>query len=170
MTRSGSLAYYLAAWICGCFFLALGVWAHAAAEGHALPAGPGGAGNLLTVYFFSLIFGFFDAIVGGFLLRRVAIAARFQRAWQWAAAGAVLAPLEVFALAHWGDAMKWKTGDMPSVGMFFTLAPMIVEREATWLAAPAGALAALVLYSIHKAFGAKAGDPVSPPAQQQSNP
>ncbi|MGB6545733.1 MAG: hypothetical protein WBE97_08925 [Candidatus Acidiferrales bacterium] len=158
MTRSGSLAYYLAAWICGCFFLALAVWAHAAAAGHATLHGSSGASNLLTVYFFSLIFGCVDSIIGGFVLRRVAIVAHFRNVWQWAAAGAVLAPLEVFALARWGDAMKWKPGDIPPVGMFFVLAPMIVEREAVWLAVPAGALAAMVLYSIHKAFGPKQRD------------
>jgi hypothetical protein len=163
MTRSGSLAYYLAAWICGCFFLALAVWAHAAAAGHSLMRGSSGASNLLTVYFFSLIFGFLDSIVGGFVLRRVAIAAHFGRAWQWAAAGAVLAPLEIFALARWGDAMLWQPGNMPSAWSFFVLAPMIVEREATWLAAPAGALAALVLYSIHNAFGPKAGEALAGP-------
>ncbi len=26
MTRSGSLAYYLAAWICGCFFMSVLIW------------------------------------------------------------------------------------------------------------------------------------------------
>jgi hypothetical protein len=177
MTRSGSLAYYLAAWICGCFFLALAVWAHAAAAGHSPLAGQSGASSLLTVYFFSLIFGFLDSILGGFLLRRVAIAAHFGRAWQWAVAGALLAPLEIFALARCGDAMLWQPGNIPSLWSFFVLAPMIVEREATWLAAPAGALAALVLYSIHKAFGPKADgalavpDPAAsaePPAQPNS--
>jgi hypothetical protein len=51
---------------------------------------------------------------------------------------------------------------------------MIVEREAVWLAAPAGALAAMVLYSIHKAFGAKPSDatdasamPAAPPAADE---
>jgi hypothetical protein len=155
MTRSGSLAYYLAAWICGCFFLALAVWAHAAAAGRSTIAGTSGASNLLTVYFFSLVFGFIDSIAGAFLLRRLAIAAHFRRAWQWGVAGAALAPLEVFLLARWGDAMKWGPGDTPNLWTFFVLAPMIVEREAVWLAAPAGALAALVLYSIHKAFGPK---------------
>lgn len=171
MTRSGSLAYYLAAWICGCFFLALAVWAHAAAAGRTTLAGTSGASNLLTVYFFSLVFGFIDSIAGAFLLRRLAIAAHFRRAWQWAVTGAALAPLEVFLLARWGDAMKWKPGDVPNVWMFLALAPMIVEREAVWLAAPAGALAALVLYSIHKAFGPKAADaddstPVSSTAER----
>ena len=172
MTRSGSLAYYLAAWICGCFFLALAVWAHAAAAGRATLAGSSGASNLLTVYFFSLVFGFIDSIAGAFVLRRIAIAAHFRRAWQWFIAGAVLAPVEVFALARWGDAMQWKPGNIPSAWMFFVLAPMIVEREAAWLAAPAGGLAALVLYSIHKAFGSnagKAGDtPASPSADQSA--
>jgi hypothetical protein len=168
MTRSGSLAYYLAAWICGCFSLALAVWAHAAATGHSLLHGSSGASNLLTVYFFGLIFGFLDSIAGAFVLRRVAIAAHFARAWQWAAAGAALAALEIYLLARWGNAMLWQPGNIPTVWSFFVLAPMIVQREATWLAAPAGALAALVLFSIHKAFGPKAagaGDAaVAPPA------
>ncbi|MGB6429270.1 MAG: hypothetical protein WBF06_01695 [Candidatus Acidiferrales bacterium] len=177
MTRSGSLAYYLASWICGCFFLALAVWAHAATGGHSPLHGSSGASNLLTVYFFSLIFGFLDSIIGGFLLRRVAIVAHFARAWQWAAAGAVLAPLEIYAFARWGDAMLWQPGNMPSVWSFFVLAPMIVEREAAWLAAPAGALAALVLFSIHKAFGPKPEDasasptgPASPEPAAQPKP
>jgi hypothetical protein len=170
MTRSGSLAFYLAAWICGCFFLALAVWAHAAAAGHATPHASSGASDLLTVYFFSLIFGFFDSILGAFVLRRIAIAAHFARLWQWAVAGALLAPLEIFALARWGDAMKWKPGDIPAVGMFFVLAPMIVEREAVWLAAPAGALAAMVLYSIHKAFGPKPNDANATAAAASSAP
>jgi hypothetical protein len=171
MTRHGSLAYYLAAWICGCFFLVLAVWAHATATGHGPLEGWNGARNLVEVYFFGLVFGFFDSIAAAFLLRRVAIAARFRRVWQWALAGAALAPLEIFALARWGDAMNWKPGDVPSAWVFFLLAPMIVEREAVWLAAPAGALAAIVLYSIHKAFGAKpsdATDATAPPAADES--
>ena len=52
MTRRGTLAYYLAAWVIGCFVMAFLQWL-----GEALAGNFQTASILLTKYFFTLIFG-----------------------------------------------------------------------------------------------------------------
>ena len=52
MTRQGTLAYYLAAWVIGCFIVSLLVWVIAVASGQ-----PPRAAMLLEMYFFALVFG-----------------------------------------------------------------------------------------------------------------
>ena len=51
MTRRGTLAYYLAAWVIGCFVISLLQWIGEAVAGEIHTAS-----ILLTTYFFSLIF------------------------------------------------------------------------------------------------------------------
>ena len=66
MTRHGTLAYYLAAWVIGCFIVSLLVWVIAVASGQPLRAA-----MLLEIYFFALVFGAVDALLFAFLLRRI---------------------------------------------------------------------------------------------------
>ena len=155
MTRRGTLAYYLAAWICGCFFMSALVWLRARA-GEAdvtdvLPPMKSTSG-LLFITFCGLIFGAFASLVIAFLLRRIAAAFRWRRAWQWTLAGAVLTPVIIGLVGAW-----WRRVGSPPQGAsswlsLLGLGPAVVLDAGLWLAIPAGAATALVLYRIHRAF------------------
>lgn len=153
MTRSGSLAYYLTAWICGCFFMSLAVWtkdlfgtsANNAISTHSAFA-------LIFFYFYGLVFGVVAALVGGFLLRRVMSVLKCKTPSHWAAVGAILAPVVVTALGLWGRHI----GDEGQNGMrvlkIITYGPKIVVDTAWWLAIPAGAATAYLLCRVQRAF------------------
>ncbi len=88
LTRRGSLAYYLAAWVCGGFFVALALFAAAqrAPDSGLTPDTRG----FLAICFFTLIYGWLPAVVFAFLLRRIARALEWERPWPWAISGGVL--------------------------------------------------------------------------------
>ena len=155
MTRRGSVAYYLAAWICGCFFVSLAIWLKDL-------AGPAiGFVNIRNVFgllffcFYGLILGAVSSLLGGFLLRRLAARAGWKHAWEWVIAGGILAPLVIAALG-WASriaALHQKT--LPRLVSLATYGPSVVLNAGLWLAVPAGSLTALVLYRIHHAFEPK---------------
>jgi hypothetical protein len=102
MTRSGSLAYYLTAWICGCFFMSLAVWARdlfGAAADNAFSSHS--AFGLIFFYFYGLVFGAIAALVGAFLLRRIMTALKCITPSHWAVVGAILAPVVIAILGIW---------------------------------------------------------------------
>ncbi|MGO9642754.1 MAG: hypothetical protein ACLP1Y_15775 [Candidatus Acidiferrales bacterium] len=152
MTRRGSLVYYLTGWVCGSFFLAVAVWIHSLARGGQPLFVSKGAADLLTIYFFSLAFGWFQSIFGAFFLRRIAIYAKFDEPWQWFLTGAALWPLLIFLLDKIGGSATWGPDSSNSGWTLFILGAMIVRREAIWIAAPAGGLAALVLFAVNRSF------------------
>jgi len=152
MTRQGSLVYYLAAWVCGSFFLSLAVWIHAAVRGGQPLFAPKGAADLLTIYFFCLAFGWFQSLLGGFLLRRFAIFTGSYEAWQWFIVGAVLWPIIILILDKIGGSATWGPNSANGAWTMFVTGAMIVRREGTWIAAPAGGLVGLVLFTINRAF------------------
>jgi hypothetical protein len=152
MTRRGSLVYYLAGWVCGSFFLAVAVWLHAYALGTQQKFSSNGPAGLLTVYFFTLAFGWFQSIFAAFFLRRIAIFAKFDAPWQWALTGAALWPLLIFLLDKIGNSAHWSPDNSQGGWTMFVSGAMIVSREAIWIAAPAGALAALVLFTVNRSF------------------
>src|SRR5579883_1112811 len=78
MTRRGTLAYYLAAWVIGCFIVSLLQWSGDAFAGMIEPAS-----DLLTSYFFSLVFGAAAILLFSFLLRRAMRLARTHNLWIW---------------------------------------------------------------------------------------
>jgi len=152
MTRRGSLVYYLAGWVCGSFFLAVAVWLHAFAHHTERNFSSNAAAGLLTIYFFTLAFGWFQSIFAAFFLRRIAIFAKFNEAWQWAFTGAALWPLLIFILNKIGNSANWNPDNAEGGWTMFVSGAMIVSREALWVAAPAGALAALVLFTVNRSF------------------
>src|ERR1700722_605034 len=95
MTRRGTLAYYLAAWVIGCFVVSLLLWA-----GDALAGDFETASTLLTTYFFSLAFGATAVLLFAFLLRRWMRALGTHSLWAWSVSGAALASLEIWGLIH----------------------------------------------------------------------
>jgi len=170
MTRRGSLAYYLAAWICGCFFMSALVWLKDLASAPHQLATPKGAFGLLFFCFYGLILGVFASLLGAFLLRRIAVAFRWTQAWQWALAGAVLAPVVIGLLGGWWRRVMWHPRAPPRWLSLMAFGPATVLDAGLWLAIPAGAATALVLYRIHRAFAPQPeplpfASPSQPPRQ-----
>jgi hypothetical protein len=153
MTRSGSLAYYLTAWICGCFFMSLAVWtkdvfgtsANNAFSTHSVFA-------LIFFYFYGLVFGVVAALAGGFLLRRVMSVLKCKTPSHWAAVGAILAPVLVAILGLCGRQIGVGEGNGLRVLRLITYGSKIVVDTAWWLAIPAGAATAYLLCRVQRAF------------------
>lgn len=151
MTPRGSLAYYLAAWVCGCFFMAVTIWMASALH----PIESRTASLLLYLYFLSLMFGAIMSLLLGFLLRRLATEMGWKFTWHWLAGGAVLAPiltvlLGAAASSHALQNSSWRNW------IFIPLARTYLlnggDRWAALLAAPAGAATAWVLFRVDRAF------------------
>jgi hypothetical protein len=154
MTRRGSLAYYLAAWICGCFFMSAAVWLKDLGNQPVQLVTPTGVAGLLFFSFYGLILGAIAAMTGAFLLRRLMALAHWEQGWQWALAGAILAPLLIGALGAWWRHATWPAQPGPRWLSLLAYGPSIVLEAGLWLAIPPGAATAFVLYRIHRAFAA----------------
>ena len=156
MTRRGSLAYYLAAWVCGCFFMALTIWL--GNEVH--PTVPRSVALLLVTYFFSLMFGAVTSLLFGFFLRRAASGLHWTRTWHWLVGGAVIAPILIALLGTLASSNA--RGGGWRVWIFIPLfGPYVINGTHRWmplLAAPAGAGTAWVLSRVHRAFTARPDD------------
>jgi hypothetical protein len=156
MTRRGSLIYYLAAWICGCFFVSLSIWLRDLMGPAVGFFSLRSAFGLLFFYFYGLAFGAVASLLGAFLLRRVAVHWRWKDGWRWAVAGAVLAPLVVAALGSIWRSAAFHQYKLPKLVSFATYGPGVVLEAGVWLAIPSGAATAFVLYCIHRAFDPEA--------------
>ena len=152
MTRQGSLAYYLAAWVCGCLFMSSFVWARTVIVHSPDIADLGVAFSFLVFNFYGLMLGAPTALLVGFLLRRAARLAKYQRSWQWMILGSALS--SALIVAFWFlDGINMTGRAMASrVVSFFGSGPQIVVDSGWWLAVPAGAATAWVLYRVHRAF------------------
>jgi hypothetical protein len=149
MTRSGSLAYYLAAVVCGSFFFTLAHFLVGTDKG----SDPDWARAFLFAFFLDTIFGGIGQIIAAFVLRRLAAPLRWTKAWHWAIGGAGVFLLVLIVLGMLGAAFdRVAAGSrIASLGPFiFGQATM---RSGIWQTLSAGALTALVLFSVHHAFG-----------------
>lgn len=152
MTRHGSLAYYLAAWVCGCLFMSSFVWVRAAIIRSPEIADLGAAFSFLIFNFYGLMLGAPTALLVAFLLRRVADLARYQKSWQWMIVGSALSTA-LIAGFWFLDRINMTGRAMTSrVVGFFGSGPQIVVNSGWWLALPAGAATAWVLYRVQRAF------------------
>jgi hypothetical protein len=150
MTRRGTLAYYLAAWVIGCFIFSVLLWIGAARSG-----APAGASTLLATYFLALIFGAVDMLFFAFLLRRV------MRWWgthnisRWVVAGAGLAFLLMQLLTFAYERIP--TAGALSQGAWAVLVALIVgvdlvRDSGSWEVPVHGAITAVVLCLVDRAF------------------
>jgi hypothetical protein len=158
MTRRGSLVYYLTSWICGGLFLTVAMYLQERASPEGMGIGPTGAGAaIITTYFLVLVFCAFLSVVFAFFLRLFMKWLRWERLWQWALAGIVVAlPLT------WG--VRWASAAVDAIGLqgagrqiavlLFLGVRGIAERHAL-LGLPVAALNAAVLFLIHRAFSQK---------------
>lgn len=149
MTRRGTLAYYLSAWVIGCFVVAFLQWVGEAAAGEIHPAS-----ILLTTYFFALIFGAVALLVFAVLLRTSMRLAGTHALWIWFLSGAVVAVLEILALIRAQNALlSIRSGEF---GQFFFAAVLnaadTLSGRNLWQAPIDGAITALVLCLVDRAF------------------
>lgn len=157
MTRRGSLAYYLAAWVCGCFFMGATIWL--ANELH--PAQSAAVSFFLYIYFLSLMFGAVTALLFAFFLRRAANGMHWSSTWHWLVGGAILAPA-LTALLSWLSSSQILHGSGWRLWIYGPLAGSnFVGFNHRWLvlsAAPAGVATAWVLSRVHRAFALPSSD------------
>lgn len=157
MTARGSVAYYLAAWVCGSFFMGVTIWFEN--ELHLAEAPT--ASFFLYIYFISLMFGATTALLFGFFLRRAARLLRWSHTWHWLVGGAVLAPVLVALLGTIASsqelgASNWRAWiSVPLSGPYFITGS---HRWIPIVGAPAGVATAWVLSRIHRAFAAPPND------------
>lgn len=158
MTRRGSLAYYLAAWVCGCFFMSATIWFSSLWVTNARSVS-----DLLFVYFLYLMNGVLPMLLFGFVLRRAAKGMGLTRTWQWLVTGAILTPgltalLGMMSSWHIFQGTGWR--DWISTYLLST-SSVYAPPNPKWIpliTAPAGAATAWVLFRIDRAFAAPASD------------
>jgi prepilin signal peptidase PulO-like enzyme (type II secretory pathway) len=163
MTRRGTLAYYLAAWVIGCFVVSFLLWI-----GEALAGEIQTASILLTTYFFSLVFGAIAILLFAFLLRRSMRLLRTHALWAWLVSGATLGWLQIFLLIHAQSALlSIRSGEF---GEFLFAAVLkaadVLEGRNLWQAPVDGAITAVVLCLVDRAFAGpnEAAEPKHSPA------
>jgi hypothetical protein len=151
MTRRGSLAYYLAAVVCGSFFFTL-------AQFIIGRANQGGfkdlARNFLFAFFLETIFGCVPQLLAAFALRRMASPLRWTEAWHWAVGGAGAFLLVLYALSLLGAVFNRFAGGtrIAPLGQYLFSQAADSLHGGIWQALAAGALTALVLFAVNRAF------------------
>jgi len=158
MTRRGSLAYYLASWIIGGFFLTVAMYLQERAAPEGMGIGPSGAGAaILTTYFLVLVFCAFLSVVFAFLLRLFMDWLRAERLWQWILAGVILSMPLTFAV-RWASRVAdvaGLQGGLRQVAVFLFLGVRGIAEHHPFLGMPAAGLTAAVLFLVHRAFAQK---------------
>jgi hypothetical protein len=171
MTRHGTIAYYLAAWVIGCPVVALVFWLI-----ESVQAGSASSSALLEICFFALMSGALDSLLFAFLLRRMMHALGTRNAAVWGLTGAALSFVLVFVLA-------WIFGRLPGslqqgpayfLSSFVFEGPEAIWRSGWWQAPIEGATVAAVLCLVDRAFnradlaeaGSSADKPVAAHAGQ----
>ena len=154
MTRRGSFAYYSAAIVCGCFFIAAAYHVHSV---WMYGAGESWARDFLFAYFLTIIGGFLSTLLFAFLLRRVLRALRWQAGWQWLVAGAVIGVALLWVLTRLGyfiEATHFSAGMQlaKSVLMFPLVGPVMFSATPFWLPPLPFVATAWLLHRIYRAF------------------
>lgn len=152
MTRTGSLAYYMAGIVCGSFFYTV---VHFIADRNVRAASSNLPRDMLLAFFLGTIFGWFPQIVAAFLLRRVAVPLKWSQAWHWVVGGAGIFLFVFLVLGILGVQVQ-----RFSSGPRFDAIQQIVFGQATLSARAgvaqgliSGALTSFVLYRVQRAFG-----------------
>lgn len=149
MTRRGTLAYYLAAWVIGCFVVSILQWI-----GEALAGEIQTASILLTTYFFSLVFGAAAILLFAFLLRRWMRLLGTHAQWAWFVSGGALGLLQIFILVHAQSALlSIRSGEFGELlfAAVLNAADALAGRN-FWQAPVDGAITAMVLCLVDRAF------------------
>jgi hypothetical protein len=154
MTRKGSIAYYLAAVVCGSFFFTL-------AHFILTRANHGGIGelarNFLFAFFLETIFGCVLQLLAAFAVRRLASPLRWTEAWHWAIGGAGVFLLVLYALSLLGAGfntvcVRYGWTRIAPFGQYLFRQAADSLQGGIWEGLAAGALTALVLFAVNRAF------------------
>lgn len=147
MTRRGSIAYYLAAVVCGSFFLSASYYLYFVLGRGA--SAKDWAKGFLFVYFFTILLGFLPELLGAWLLRRVVTALGWTATWQWLIAGTAVFFALVWGVGQAGLALEQQ---LPLAVKVVLLGAMYVAVSPLWIPVPAAAATAWVLHRVHRAF------------------
>ena len=156
LTRRGSLAYYLGAWVCGGFFFSVAIFLFAPKYsdfGLTMDMH-----SFLSVCFLVLFYGWVATLGFAFLLRRMAGVFRWNRAWPWTISGGALTLFLAFTLFFVVGPHISPSGWMRFLGMLFELqgadgTPMTSRNTLAGLAMVlAGMATAYVLFRVDLAF------------------
>ena len=159
MTSRGSLAYYLAGWVCGCFFMALGFWFELQFSLSASLQGTFQNVSFLGFCFFGLIFGAVPSLMFGWTLRRLMKFFHRGGIWLWIAAGAVLAFALIWCLGSFGQILRdprYLPYSALPIWPFLVVGPLAMMEGSLWMTLPVGAVTAAILFAVHHAFEQKA--------------
>jgi hypothetical protein len=152
MTRSGALAYYMAAWIIGAVFMSLAVWMRDPSGASVTQFSPPTGFGVLLFCFYGLIYGAAPALAGAFLLRTIASLACWETPAPWVAAGTLVTVLEMLGLGIWGRTLAASRQIPSRILSLITFGPKTVLDGGWWLAIPVGAATSFILYRVHRAF------------------
>jgi hypothetical protein len=161
MTRRGTLAYYLAAWVIGSFIIALMF---------LFAAGPIAASALLIDYFFTLIAGLIGLLVFAFLLRLAAGLLKTHNLWIWTLLGAAIFVALIFlgALVSQKQPSAWQSGTLGTISTMIFQGAEAVRRSGLWQAPIDGAATAAILCLVDRAFAKVHDTPEAAPNTKQS--
>ncbi len=149
MTRRGSIAYYLAAVVCGSFFLAVSYFLYFQAAGSDSKQW---GRDLLFLYFFGVLFAALPLVLGAWLLRRVVARLNWKQGWQWLLTGTAIFLAVVWVLGRTGVALV--DADVPGTMALMPIlgGPMFATLYPLWVPLPASAATAATLFLVHRAF------------------
>jgi hypothetical protein len=149
MTRRGTLAYYLAAWVIGCFVVSFLQWTGDAIAGDFRPASA-----LLTTYFFSLVFGAVSVLLFSSLLRLSMRLLGTHNLLVWPLAGGLLALLLIVGVIRaQGALVSLRSSPLGEILMGVALkAADALRGRNLWLVPVDGAMTGLVLCLVDRAF------------------
>jgi hypothetical protein len=169
MNRRGSVAYCLAAWICGSTFASVALWIrNRGAASSVLNASPAGAGFFFYC-FVGLILGFVPALLEAFLLWLVARTFHLRGWFLWAIAGMVVAVGATAVLSSIGSGAGAGGHEERLHALeLLTQGPALLIAGGWWMPAIPGALTGFVLSRIESAFSAfqqtaENSEPLRPP-------
>jgi hypothetical protein len=152
MTRRGSLAYYLAAVVCGSFFLTVTYFAYFLATGAKMT-------NVSREFFFTYFFGVLLSIIPltliAFFLRRLAVRLRWQGLLPWLAGAWVVGAVVLAVLSAAGHAVEaWRNGPvgLKHFLLWLFIGPWFMTKAPLWLPLPGLTAMAWVLFRVHSAF------------------
>lgn len=154
MSRRGSAAYYLAAWICGGTFASAAIWVRShSPTSFTLAGSPAGAGFFFFC-FVGLILGFLPALLEALLLRLMAQAFHMRGTLAWAVAAAIVAVGANAALGRIGGGSIGNSERWDALALL-TQGPALLIAGGWWMPVIPGALTGMVLSRIETAFSAR---------------
>ena len=158
MTSRGSLAYYLAAWVCGCSIMAFAFWMELQFSRRASLQGTFQGVSFLGFCFFGLFFGAVPSLLFAWILRRLLKLFHAEAFWIWIAAGATIALALLWCLVALGELLR-DPRSLPYSALpiwpFLVVGPLALAEGSIWITLPVGAATAAILFAVNRTFAQK---------------